>query len=121
MNLEIKRQWLAALRSGEYKQATGALRKDDCFCVFGVLCDIYSKKNNEPWKKTNTTCTPGTHEIDGTTDCVPDQVYKWAGIQVVFGVSDAFIDLPKVNTIINLNDNDNKTFPEIADYIEANL
>ena len=31
---------VAALRSGKYKQCTGALRKDDGFCCLGVACDV---------------------------------------------------------------------------------
>jgi len=42
MNKEIKAQWLAALRSGKYKQTTGVLRQDHTneMCCLGVLCDI---------------------------------------------------------------------------------
>lgn len=51
MNPEIKEKWLAALRSGEYKQTRGALfrprRLDDVkpifpagYCCLGVLCDV---------------------------------------------------------------------------------
>lgn len=48
MNPEIKQKWLDALRSGEYEQAKGALRKqddegNDLFCCLGVLCDIVAK------------------------------------------------------------------------------
>lgn len=37
---ERKAEWLAALRSGEYKQVTGALRKEAGFCCLGVQCDL---------------------------------------------------------------------------------
>lgn len=41
MKASIRTKWLAALRSGEYKQNTdGALRKHDCYCCLGVLCDV---------------------------------------------------------------------------------
>lgn len=41
MNQEIKEKWLAALRSGKYKQGKTVLRsQDDCYCCLGVLCDI---------------------------------------------------------------------------------
>jgi hypothetical protein len=35
-----KEEWIEALRSGNYEQTQGALRKDDKFCCLGVLCDI---------------------------------------------------------------------------------
>lgn len=41
MNQEIKNQWVAKLRSGEYEQGYNALRsKDNKYCCLGVLCDI---------------------------------------------------------------------------------
>lgn len=40
MNPDIKAKWLEALRSGKYKQGTGALRYGDAFCCLGVLCDV---------------------------------------------------------------------------------
>ena len=48
MNKEVKQQWVAALRSGEYKQGKNALRRqyegeDAEFCCLGVLCDLAVK------------------------------------------------------------------------------
>lgn len=38
----IKEQWIAALTSGEYKQARGALNKPGVgMCCLGVLCDLH--------------------------------------------------------------------------------
>lgn len=49
MNQEIKKRWVAALRSGDYKQGTGALRNaDNKFCCLGVLCDLHSKAHGTP-------------------------------------------------------------------------
>lgn len=41
-NKAIKNQWVAALRSGDYKQGTYQLfsRRKSCFCVLGVLGDL---------------------------------------------------------------------------------
>ena len=36
-------KWLPALRSGEYKQLQGALRKGDEFCCLGVACDLIDR------------------------------------------------------------------------------
>jgi hypothetical protein len=33
-------KWLAALRSGEYKQAAGVLKNSEGYCCLGVLCEI---------------------------------------------------------------------------------
>ena len=41
MNQDIKKKWIAALRSGKYKQAQKVLRAgEDRFCCLGVLCDV---------------------------------------------------------------------------------
>ncbi len=61
MNSDIKQQWLIALRSGKYKQAKAALRKNDCFCAFGVLCDIFSRQHEVVW-----TNAGGDGEFHGT-------------------------------------------------------
>lgn len=38
---ELKSKWVAALRSGKYKQGKYRLRKkDETYCCLGVLCDI---------------------------------------------------------------------------------
>ena len=46
MKIELKQKWLAALRSGEYKQCTGSLSgiaMDDSgvgYCCLGVLAKV---------------------------------------------------------------------------------
>jgi hypothetical protein len=49
MNLELKTQWVAALRSGKYKQATGTLHNQatDEYCCLGVLICIQGKTVEE--------------------------------------------------------------------------
>lgn len=42
-------QWIAALRSGEYPQAYGALRTIDGFCCLGVATDVAVKKGEGHW------------------------------------------------------------------------
>lgn len=37
------RAWCAALRSGEFKQCKGALRREDERCCLGVACDVYMR------------------------------------------------------------------------------
>lgn len=40
MNAELKAKWIAALRSGEYKQGRGKLKRNDLYCCLGVLCEV---------------------------------------------------------------------------------
>jgi hypothetical protein len=66
--------WVRALRSYQYGQATGRLRKPgrvfwkrDSFCAMGVLYDLYLRSEARQWPK----------RITGP---VPDAVLTWAGI-----------------------------------------
>lgn len=44
INPEVKKLWVEALLSGNYKQGMGIMRsKDNFFCIFGVLCDVFIK------------------------------------------------------------------------------
>ncbi len=47
MKDEIKKLWTEALRSGEYKQGSGFLRKENNFCCLGVLTDLFLKENSD--------------------------------------------------------------------------
>ena len=47
-NLIFIKEWVKALRSGEYQQGRGCLRsRDDKFCCLGVLCDLTNRKEWE--------------------------------------------------------------------------
>jgi len=52
MDQELKTKWVAALRSGDYKQGNGYLHKiewdgSESFCCVGVLCKIASETHPE--------------------------------------------------------------------------
>lgn len=40
MNPVEKAKWVAALKSGNFPQAGGALKTDEGFCCLGVLCEV---------------------------------------------------------------------------------
>lgn len=40
MKKTLKLKWIAALRSGAYKQGKGRLRRGDSYCCLGVLCEV---------------------------------------------------------------------------------
>ena len=51
MKKSVKKLWLTALRSGEYRQGHDVLRANGKFCCLGVLCDLYRKESGGPrWK-----------------------------------------------------------------------
>lgn len=67
---EVIRRWVKALRSGDYTQARGALKKIDSrgnrsFCCLGVLCDLAAKDGGQPWDGLN---------YAGASDLPPGQV-----------------------------------------------
>ncbi len=49
----IRKRWVAALRSGNYKQGKRRLRVEDRFCCLGVLCDIVKYDIGLQWKEHN--------------------------------------------------------------------
>lgn len=84
MDARIKKLWVAALRSGEYSQGTGRLRKSAPggefeFCCLGVLCDLHAKETGRgKWMD------GGGYQIKGDTFVAnglpPIEVYNWAGM-----------------------------------------
>lgn len=101
MNPELKAKWIAALRSGDYKQGRGVLRSpDESFCCLGVLCDISGMGQ---WIRRS-------YYADGTDGyaCLPAAVSRVAALSISEG------------RLAKMNDH-GKSFADIADYIEANL
>lgn len=124
MNPEVKARWVAALRSGDYRQANQVLRSGDSFCCLGVLCDVYAAEHGvKGWSQSR---------FDRDGDGYPnDVVCDWAG----FGISgdddagalrcSADYD-PKVEIVgkrkhVSEHNDDGRTFAEIADAIEEQL
>ena len=44
---DFAKRWVAALRSGEFQQATGCLRYGDGYCCLGVACELYRRETGE--------------------------------------------------------------------------
>ena|SRR5688572_11090021 len=105
MNPEIKRQWLAALRSGKYEQITHRLAADGGFCCLGVLCEILPDNSKEKIGESRELYAYFSH-----SSTLPPEIQNRA--EIPDGVS---------GTLSTMNDDQRKTFPEIADWIEANL
>lgn len=73
MNPEIKKRWLKALRSGDYKQGRRCLRTKDRFCCLGVLCDLYAKETGKKWESGG--------RMFGNQETVPIEVQEWSGLK----------------------------------------
>ncbi len=115
MNIEVKRKWVDALRSGEYKQGKGQLRKGDKFCCLGVLCDLHAKETGHRWSVVPQNSEAKFIRSYLDSDCYPDdRVAEWAGLKE----TDPVI---KGHSLATYNDGTNSSFFEIADLIEKNL
>lgn len=101
MNAELKAKWIEALRSGEYAQGKGALLNYDgelcCIGVFGRICGI---RDALLLNHAESIADDEIPELDAIEP--PDAKY------------------PIRNLLVAMND-DGKSFPEIADWIEKNL
>lgn len=114
MDPEVKARWVAALRSGEYKQTKRALRLDGGHCCLGVLCDLYAKEHGFAWEH--------TADLEGENAGLPNNdVCKWAGITANERVE---IDGERARLYDHndgAGDTEPRTFAQIADAIEAQL
>ena len=107
MNPEIKKRWIEALRSGDYKQGRGQLKDSkDRFCVLGVLCDLHSKDVRIQWYR---------NTFEGRKLNIPRVTRQWAGIKSLY------VDIKGVKVhLTELNDG-GMDFKMLANLIESNL
>ena len=120
MNPDIKQAWLAALRSGEYKQARHALRRDGAFCCLGVICDLHHRAGLGQWEDRLI-----DDQYDGDASGLPPSVLAWAGLDQRFPIVDG-VCITELNDGADGDEEDippihPHSFLEIADLIEAHL
>ncbi len=136
MNEEVKKKWVAALRSGEYKQITKRLKQEfpegGCgYCCLGVLTDLFAKEQGKPFKEVITYFQKTGHWNEGSYtaihDYLPVKVAEWAELnnEKISRIYPQGID-PVIaeglnNTCSKVNDHGEKTFNEIAAMIEERL
>lgn len=83
MNPKVKKLWIKALRSGEYKQTEGKLRKGSSFCCLGVLCNLHAQAHPAIAKEQKTKTGYMGHEL-----VLPWAVAEWAGLRSCSGEYD---------------------------------
>ncbi len=131
MNPDIKAQWIAALRSGEFKQGRNYLharRPDDevdTFCCLGVLC-VLAERAGVVTKGVGYAGVVRYQAIgtgsDGSTSTLPLVVDHWAGF--LDGGKSRMVTMPDTGThtgLAGLNDYERWSFEQIADIIEEQL
>ena len=124
---EFKVKWLAALRSGEYQQARGALLTEvpgspAAFCCLGVACNLIDSTRWQSWE-------------DQFMDYAEDEPVGpvdlgWGDLDSGNTADLPFIDVGPAQELARLNDGPlgqpnaisrPYSFAEIADWIEENL
>lgn len=128
MNKALKDKWLAALRSGEYKQGMNCLMQESpegerSYCCLGVLCDVSDTGEWEQrtvggevqeqfyWRSMDNQGRPTINTAD-----VPDHLAKpWGLLERSEPLSD------KQSRLMHMNDDGQFSFNEIADWIEENI
>lgn len=121
------RQWIIALRSGDYEQGKGYLKQvEGGYCCLGVLCDLHRLEHGQyidpvtylptNWNK-DTICSVG-FEYEGNDLSLPNSVWDWIGLDC----SDPQIlmsneERPRILCLSHLNDS-GIPFDQIATFIE---
>ena len=125
---EIKAEWIRRLRSGQYKQCKWLLCRDDgLHCVLGVLAELAAEQG-----VVEKDAVHGGKTVHGGKDegcdwgdltyfandmgLLPDEVREWAGLIKASGWC---CHGGKQTSLILLNDEEGKTFAQLADIIES--
>lgn len=130
MDKKLKKEWVKALRSGDYQQGKSRLctetKDGPKFCCLGVLCDIAFDETEAYWHRESKGggwkfCKDGTKRKDAQNSdsgevasneanrYLPDWARKELGID-----SETQIDLGSMN-------DRGVSFKELANHIEKNL
>ena len=116
---ELTKAWLAALRSGEFKQGRDALRKGDEWCCLGVLCEVARRANltTRYWVQSwphdayeFIASPPPEDELTSVINMPPKSILELAGI-----------DFPFSMRLALYNDDGTTTFEDIATIIEEEV
>ena len=101
---EIKKTWVEALRSGKYLQGKFQLKYNNTYCCIGVLCEINYKLDEQGFLS------------DGNENYLNDELVKEFNMDSA-GKFEGF-EIEGYSSLVQLNDDGNFTFNEIADIIE---
>lgn len=113
MDLELKSKWTTALRSGDYKQGPGALRRGGKYCCLGVLHDVAGGE----WTQCDLSRgidefaikSDGMYEGALNTALLPDD------LEVSYEIEG------HTSALMAMNDQGHWSFNDIADWIDKNI
>ena len=108
MDAQLKEKWIAALRSGDYEQGANYLKRGNNYCCLGVLCDVIG--GPEVWEET---------ALLSTCKCsLSGESTQSLSVETLRSIE---LDPDHEETLIEMNDDRDASFDEIADWIEENL
>ena len=109
LDTHLIRRWIEALESGKYKQGYTVLRNKNCFCIFGVLCDIY---DSSKWVKSTICFKPPFTYFSYDSDFTGDKTEKDNRISSI----DAQVNIPiYLSNKIGMSEDDVETFSIMND------
>lgn len=126
MKQELRDAWVAALRSGDWKQGKYRLNLKGKYCCIGVLCEIADFEGpiavplGDDWRSSEEAPSyryrmPGSRPgMYGPETSSPGMITNEMA---------EYLGLPEdyLFVLAGLNDQENKNFNEIADWIEENV
>lgn len=123
---KFKKKWVAALRSGKYKQTQGALRKafgpgeSGGYCCLGVACDLINPKGwgNQDYGASGINYTPLDSlgrknpklDLRASSSLMPESLQKKIGLS-----------FEAMEELAHMNDSGGCSFKVIATHIEKKL
>lgn len=118
--IKLVKIWIAALRSGKYKQGRKTLVSGDRYCCLGVLCDIAKKE----FKLKRTVTGFVDKSGNGFSSSLPPDLSLYIGLN-----DDSEYGMTFEDTLVNFNDGSpyseefgvKHRFTTIANYIEQNI
>lgn len=122
MHPEIKMLVINALKSEQYQYGRAGLRKGDCFCVLGVIADLFlSLHSDTSWSWEKDTDTDDYRLINNnnnsrTYTCyLPDDINEWAGLKEANDKEmSEWLQLSRINDALNTTN----WFP-VIEYLES--
>lgn len=127
---KIKEQWVADLRSGNYKQTAGRLHDERGYCCLGVLCEqaveagvVTAREEEKLDGRFLMTYKDVSGKDSFVTSSLPYDIIDWANVKDARGLGSTYGKLPfrtRSNSIAYLDDlnDDGMPFNQIADIIE---
>jgi len=116
MDQHTKREWIAALLSGDYQQGVGFLQNGGKFCCLGVLAEVLGTERSIRPDREGVCyrCGDGAGDQDEWRNTIPGDQFG--------GLNDIVIsDLCAMNDGVADYAGNAQTFEEIADWIDGNV